>query len=312
MPPKEIVIMVGFQASGKSTLAAKLATRAPKTTWLHSRDVDGTFDIAAAPAKTRRIIVDATHLTRESRRPILEAAARVGIPAKAVVIESSIEDCQIRALRRMWERHNEIYLTGKGAAEDPNVFPPAALFSARKRYEPPSKEEGFTEITTVTAPRITWDGRRYKKKAVFLDIDGTIRETAHLPNKYPTRPEEVQLRPGIAELLQKWRKDGYILVGISNQSGISKGTLTAAAAEACFARTRELLGYSEKEFPILFCPHRAAPISCYCRKPQVGNAVLACERWRINPAKSLMIGDMKTDETMTTRMGIKFKYATDL
>jgi HAD superfamily hydrolase (TIGR01662 family) len=313
MVPKEIILIIGFPASGKSTLAAKLVARAPKTTHMHSRDADGEFDVSMAtvPPKTRRVIIDAAHLTRESRQPIIEAAAKIGATVKAIVIETSIEDCQIRALRRMWERYGEIYMTGAGP-RDPNVFPPAALFSARKRYEAPSLEEGFAEIKTVTGPPIRWDRRRYRNKAVFLDIDGTVRKTDHLPNKYPTKPDEVELLPGIKDAIDRWHKNGYAIIGISNQSGISKGTLTQSATEACFQRTRELLGYSEAQFPILYCPHKAAPISCYCRKPQVGNAILACERWKINPGKSLMVGDMKTDETMAMRAGIAFKFVDEL
>jgi histidinol phosphatase-like enzyme len=42
-------------------------------------------------------------------------------------------------------------------------------------------------------PPISWDKKVYKNKALFLDIDGTLRITEHLPNKYPTHPDEVQL-----------------------------------------------------------------------------------------------------------------------
>ena len=94
-------------------------------------------------------------------------------------------------------------------------------------------------------------------------------------------------------VLDRYRSEGYLLVGISNQSGIAKGILSEADAKACFEATRVLFGYGEGDFPILYCPHRAAPPVCYCRKPQSGMLVEACERWHIQPSASLMIGDMK-------------------
>ena len=158
-------------------------------------------------------------------------------------------------------------------------------------------------------PEITWDETIYTNKALFLDIDGTIRETEHLSNKYPTHPDEVKLiHPQIKmrEKLEEYRQAGYQLIGVSNQSGIAKGIVTVEQADEIFERTRSLLGYTETEFPILYCPHRAAPISCFCRKPQTGMAMECIMKQKINPEKSIMVGDMKTDEGMSNRLKIKY------
>ena len=63
------------------------------------------------------------------------------------------------------------------------------------------------------------------------------------------------------------------LIGISNQSGISRGTVTEEQVIVCMNKTREMLGIAEKDFPISYCPHNPAPITCYCRKPQVGQVI---------------------------------------
>ena len=88
--------------------------------------------------------------------------------------------------------------------------------------------------------------------------------------------------------------DRFSKPGISNQSGIAKGELTVADAEACFQRTNELLGV---EIEFLYCPHRVPPISCYCRKPQVGLAVQLIEKHKLDRSKTIFVGDMTTDKT---------------
>jgi histidinol-phosphate phosphatase family protein len=142
-----------------------------------------------------------------------------------------------------------------------------------------------------------------------MDIDGTIRETDHLPNKYPTEPSEVQLIHKAEQMRQKlesYRSQGYTLIGLSNQSGIAKGTVTQEKVDEIFERTRSLLGYSAAEFPILYCPHRSMPITCFCRKPQSGMAMDCIMKLKLNPHNCIMVGDMKTDESMAQRLNIQY------
>jgi histidinol-phosphate phosphatase family protein len=169
--------------------------------------------------------------------------------------------------------------------------------------------EGFKQIIMREVPPITWDKSVFKNKALFLDIDGTLRVTEHLPNKYPTHPDEVQLIHPAYQMratLELYRAQGYKLIGVSNQSGISKEIVTVEQVDEIFERTRLLLGYTEKEFPIMYCPHRPAPITCFCRKPQSGMAMEAIMKLRLDPEECIMVGDMKTDEEMAKRLNIKY------
>jgi D-glycero-D-manno-heptose 1,7-bisphosphate phosphatase len=311
--PQTLTLLYGLPGAGKSTYA-----HPPKETdtVVISRDVIGGTVKQLVPRVRRlleegkSVVLDNTHLTAESRAPFIELGQSLEIPVHCTVIETPMETCQINVLRRMWATHGQFFHTGKRG--DAQAYAPVTLYAGRKKAEPPTIMEGFVSIETVPTVVPAWPKERYAKKALFLDIDGTLRASEHLPHKYPTDPAEVTLLydpKRMRAVLQCFKADGYILVGLSNQSGIAKGTLTAAKAEACFAQTRALLGYSEEEFPILYCPHAAAPPSCYCRKPQAGMLVEACERYGINPVASLMVGDMKTDETAAGRMGIPFKYA---
>jgi HAD superfamily hydrolase (TIGR01662 family) len=108
---------------------------------------------------------------------------------------------------------------------------------------------------------------------------------------------------GRIDRLKEYIAKGYILLGVSNQSGVAKGVLTHEQAKACFDKTNELLGL---DIDVSFCPHSVPPISCYCRKPGVGHGVEFIEKYKLDPALCIMVGDMTTDKTFSTRCGFKY------
>jgi D-glycero-D-manno-heptose 1,7-bisphosphate phosphatase len=307
-------IMIGMQGSGKSTKAREIAAIIPNSI-IYSRDERGgtLIDLLAPIEKDLQAgktpIIDNTHLTKEVRKLFIDLGKKHGADIHCIYMKSPMEDCQVRVLRRMYESCGEIYMTGKAHVKHPHVFPPSVLFSARKAEQAPTKDEGYASIVEIKQPAMKWDNDVFCNKALFLDIDGTVRATEHLPYKYPTNEDKVVLLHDAVKMraaLEGYRAQGYHLIGISNQSGIAKGTLTADTAAKGMARTRELLGYTEAEFPISYCPHQAAPVTCYCRKPQSGQGVQAIMKYKLNPANCIMVGDQKTDETFATRLGIPF------
>jgi len=315
-----IYLLIGYPASTKTTYAQKLLNRFSNGVIL-SRDIEGGSIIDLVPKvesllqNNKIVIIDNTNLTKEIRKSFIKLAKEriIPIPIYGIYFKTTIEECQIRALHRMWIKYNDIYLTGKPpkdsvASKDPTVFPPAFFFRARKILEEPSIEEGFTKIQTIKVEYPKFDGRRYNKKALFLDIDGTIRKTVE-NTKYPVTIEQVQLLHDankMKNLLEKYRNNGYLLIGLSNQSGISTKKITEEKVIECFNKTRELLGYTENEFPIIYCSHNPAPITCYCRKPQLGMPLKMIEQYKLNPKKCIMVGDMKTDQTMAERLKLQY------
>lgn len=315
MSPK-IIILIGFQASTKSTAAKEILSNVPNSIIL-SRDTEGGTTESLVPKAMKLlqdgkvVILDNTNLTKKTRKLFIDLAKEMKLKIDAHYFKTTIEDCQIRHLKRMYEKFGEIFQTGTSPIhkKDPHCFGSVVLFKARKDLEQPTRDEGFSQVIMREVPTITWDKNVYKNKAVFLDIDGTVRVTEHLPNKYPTHPDEVQLidrAEKMREKLESYRNQGYKLIGVSNQSGIAKGIVTVEQVDEIFERTRSLLGYTEEEFPILYCPHRAAPITCFCRKPQSGMAMEAIMKLKLNPTECIMVGDMKTDEEMAKRLSIKY------
>ncbi len=311
----KIILLIGFQASTKSTAAQEILSNVPNAV-LISRDQSG-GKVDALPAIAEKhikdgkvVVVDNTNLTKKTRKLFIDLAHKLKVPIDGQYFKSTIEDCQIRHLKRMYEKFGTIHQTGKmPKGSDPHCFGPVVFFKARKDLEEPTKDEGFRHLVMRSPPPITWDSTVYKNKALFLDIDGTLRETEHLPNKYPTHPDEVQLiRPAatMKAKLQTYRDKGYYLIGVSNQSGIAKGTVTQEQVEEIFERTRQLIGFTAEEFPILYCPHQAIPVTCFCRKPGSGMAMEAIMNLKLDPTQCEMIGDMKTDEEFARRLQIKY------
>ena len=100
-------------------------------------------------------------------------------------------------------------------------------------------------------------------KAIFLDRDGTI----NVDFGYVYKTQELELLPGVAEALRIFQELGYLLIVITNQSGIGRGYFTLEDAEQF---NRALAQELEKHGVILndfyTCPH-APEEHCECRKP---------------------------------------------
>lgn len=313
----KIIVLIGFQASTKSTFANEILQNAPNIVIL-SKDAEknktSEYLIQLAEKHLtdgKVVIIDNTNLSIAARKPYIDLAKRLHVKVIAQYFKSSIEDCQIRHLCRMYKLFGYIPQTGKllNGQKDPHAFGLGALFAARKALEEPTRNEGFDAVIVRPVPPVEWDPTTYHKKALFLDIDGTIRETEHLPHKYPTQVEEVQLihpKEKMREKLDAYRAEGYTLIGVSNQSGISKGNVTEEKVDEIFEKTRSELGYTKEEFPILYCPHPSMPGACFCRKPQSGMVMDCVMKLGLDPRQCIMVGDRKTDQTMAERLNITY------
>lgn len=308
---QEVIMTVGLPASGKSTKIKEYLSKENPYIWLN-RDTEGGKVISLLPKMKKElnsgnsIVLDCTFVSKKAREPFVEECNKMKVPIKCIWMTTSAEDCQINALNRMWDRYGTLFLDPDSlrGVKDPNMFPISAIFGMKKEFEKPEISEGFSDIVKVKFTRV-WD-KKFENKAIFLDYDGTLRETKGGNGLFPVRPSEVVVRKNAGQVLSKYIKDGYRLVGVSNQSGIGKGDLTAEDAEECFNETNKQIGIN---IEYCYCPHRIPPAKCYCRKPQSGMAIYFIRKYNLNPNECLMIGDMTSDETFANRMGIKFIHA---
>jgi D-glycero-D-manno-heptose 1,7-bisphosphate phosphatase len=142
------------------------------------------------------------------------------------------------------------------------------------------------------------------KRAIFLDRDGTINEERN----YLIDPAELVLLPGVGAALRRGREAGYLLVVVTNQSGVARGYFTTAAvAELHEHLQRELRPYGVQIDAFYLCPHHpehgAGP--CDCRKGEPGMLLQAAREHHIDLAASWMIGDKRSDIEAGSKAGCR-------
>lgn len=130
-------------------------------------------------------------------------------------------------------------------------------------------------------------------KALFLDRDGVINKDIG----YAFRSEDIDFVDGIFELCQAAQQQGYVIIIVTNQSGIARGYYS----EEDF---KELNQWFVEQFAqhditlsaIYHCPHHPDITGdCGCRKPHPGMLLEAIEKYQIDPNHSMMIGDKSSD-----------------
>lgn len=151
-----------------------------------------------------------------------------------------------------------------------------------------------------------------KKRAIFLDRDGTINvDVDHLNNH-----KHIKLIKGAAEAICMINKSKFLSVCITNQPVIARGECSLDDLNDIHAYLEKLIGgkgaYLDK---IYFCPHHPDKgyegevakykINCTCRKPNIGMAEMAQRDMDIDFARSWVIGDRTADIELANRIGAK-------
>lgn len=132
-----------------------------------------------------------------------------------------------------------------------------------------------------------------KRAAAFIDRDGTLIEEL----EYLSDPERVALIPGAVEALRALRAAGFLLVVVTNQSGIARGLYQEADFRAVQARLDALLAAHGVHLDAVYhCPHHpdfTGP--CDCRKPGLGMYRAAEAELGLDLTASAFIGDRASD-----------------
>lgn len=135
-------------------------------------------------------------------------------------------------------------------------------------------------------------GERGLKRAVFLDRDGVLNRAIVRDGKpfAPASPAEFEILPDAAACLAELKRLGFLLLVVTNQPEVARGTLAPAALEEMHAALRAQLPLDD----ILCCFHDDAA-ACECRKPRPGLLIEAARRYGIDFARSFLIGDRWRD-----------------
>jgi len=146
-------------------------------------------------------------------------------------------------------------------------------------------------------------------KALFLDRDGVI----NVEKDYLYKIEDFEFIDGIIELCQHFIQLGYIIIVVTNQSGIARGYYTQEQFDSL---TSWMLGmFSERGVEIThvyYCPHHPDITGiCSCRKPEPGMIIDAQSEFDIDLENSILIGDKERDIESALRAGLIETYLFD-
>lgn len=298
-------MVVGYPASGKSTVTKDLIKKGAVAL---NRDTEGGTIASLLPKLEallkdgKDVVLDNTFPTVEVRKPFIDLAKKYNADVTCSLMSTSIEDAQFNVVQRA------IGLIGKfptpeaiKAAKHTNIFPPTVLFKYKKEFQKPTTEEGFSKVELVKFIRKV--NPEYINKALIVDYDGTLRECVGGNDKYPVNKSQVEIKPNRTKVLQSYKDKGYILLGISNQSGVAKGEVADEVVNELFQYTNQQLGI---DIEYRYCPHQSAPISCYCRKPMPGIGVEFILKHKLNAKECIFVGDMTTDKTFAQRAGFQY------
>jgi D-glycero-D-manno-heptose 1,7-bisphosphate phosphatase len=139
-----------------------------------------------------------------------------------------------------------------------------------------------------------------KKPAIFFDRDNTLI----VSDGYLGDPAKVELIPGAADAVARARALGFLIVTVSNQSGVARGLFSEAVVEAVNQQMEQLLLAENPRAKIdrnEFCPfHPEATVEQYrkdsdLRKPRPGMILRAADALDADLAASWVIGDAPRD-----------------
>ncbi len=140
-----------------------------------------------------------------------------------------------------------------------------------------------------------------KKPAIFLDRDGTLIEEVN----FLSSVEDLRLFPYTAEAVKLLKNSGYLVIVVTNQSGIGRGMYSVDDMHSIHAQIQVELDNAIDAF--YFCPHLPDD-GCTCRKPGLGMIDSALADFDIDLERSWMVGDKKID----VETGLQGKMSTAL
>jgi len=140
------------------------------------------------------------------------------------------------------------------------------------------------------------------RKALFLDRDGVV----NIEKNYLHKIEDFELLDGIVEVCRAYQEKGYLIIIITNQSGIARGYYTEedfALLSRWMRKYFQNLGITITD--VYHCPHHESIDGvCECRKPEPGMFLAAQKAYQLDMNSSVMIGDNERDIEAALKAGV--------
>jgi len=145
-------------------------------------------------------------------------------------------------------------------------------------------------------------GANMTRPAVFLDRDGVINR-AFIRDGMPFPPQSLQdleILPGVSDALIALKSQGYLVIVVTNQPDVARGSSSKEAIEGIHRRLEDELAIDA----IMTCFHDDSA-DCDCRKPKPGLLLQAARDFAIDLSASFMVGDRWRDMEAGKRAGCR-------
>ena len=145
------------------------------------------------------------------------------------------------------------------------------------------------------------------RRAVFLDRDGVLNVEVN----YLHRVEDFAWVPGAPEAVRRLNDAGLLALVVTNQAGVARGYYTEADVERLHTHMQTALaGYGAHVDAFYYSPfHPDGTVAAYrrasdCRKPGTALFERALREWRVDPARSFVVGDKESDVAPGRALGM--------
>lgn len=272
--PGEVVVIMGLQGAGKSSLVAPL--EAAGYGRLNRDTQGGTMAQLHATLRQRllqghrRLVLDNTYVLRALRREVVDAAHAAGLPVRGVWLELSAEQAQVNVCWRMLEAHGRLLEPTEllRGANDPTKLVPRALFGMVKTLEPVGDDEGFDTL------------ERRPGFAVPLPEGEPVSLWGVDVVKTPEGRRALAAEPG-RRVVVGWVEDGHAALAL-------KQALPAGVEAA-------------------LCAHPAGPPTCWCRPPLPGLFLELARHRGVGLAKSALVTASPALESVARVLGVPLR-----
>lgn len=146
------------------------------------------------------------------------------------------------------------------------------------------------------------------RKAIFLDRDGVL----NVDHGYVHKVADLQIIPGVGPALVELKHRGFLLIVVSNQSGVGRGYFTATDVDLFHAAMQsKLQGEYNVQIDAFYVCYDTPETQSFNRKPAPGMVLSASKDFQINLQLSWLVGDRDTDIECANAAGVRSIHITN-
>ena len=284
----DVVVVMGIPGTGKSRHADDYVARGYVR--LNRDDRGGSLrelNVAldgALAFGVRRVVLDNTYLTRIARSHLIETAARHGAGARCVWVDTPLAQAQVNLVERLLDRFGSLPRPEElrvVARREPGIMLPASQMRTFRELEPPSMDEGFTDVVRIPFER---DPRTPSSKTLSSP-GGVFVSAAAL--RLPGWKDAIALGdPRVPHLVFDWRPGEAVDV-LDPEVALLSAQVAGIVSSA-------------------LCPHEAGVPVCWCRPPLPGLILAFTRAHGIDPSHATLIGASPAHRTLANTLGARY------